>query len=364
MELRWWAIVAAGAVVAAAVTGWVLLTPLPRTAKAMRPLAHVNRLTGMPEYARLARIQFWSTIAAVTLMAAMFAAALVTTARPTGFSSATRNFEAMHPEDLMVCVGQPVTEPSTAGYLNYFAQQARSFDNQRIGLTSPSLRVVPLTRDHDYAGGQFSRYAALAGLQHQLDTNRELPGPQAAELDSGIGGFSRLVDYSNYSRSVADTLALCMAGFPSFEDKSTRRRSLIYLGYSSFHDPGDSRPSLFSDQQVKDMAAAAGVQVNVIARADLVKSPQQANEALAAIAAATGGRYSVYNPAGTAGDTLSGTDATLGALLDSVRDNPPNVVLPSGTVITRRSWDYPTVPLTCSLLAAGLLFASLAVLRR
>lgn len=364
MELRWWAVVAVGAVVAVAVAGWVLWAPMPRIAKSMRPLAHVDRLTAMPEYARLARIQFWSTIAAVVLMAVMFAAALVTTARPTGFSSATKNFEALHPEDVMVCVGQPVTEPSTAGYLNYFAQQARTMDNQRIGLTSPSLRVLPLTRDHDYAGTQFSRYAALAGLQHQLDTTRELPGPQAAELRAGINGFSRLVDYSNYTRSVADTLALCMTGFPSFEDKSTRRRSLIYLGYSTFHDPADTRPSLFSDQQIKDMAGAAGIQINVIARADLVKSPQQANEALAAIAATTGGRYSVYNPAGTAGDTLSGTEATLSTLLDSVRANPPDVVLPSGTVITRRSWDYPNLPLICSLMAAGLLFASLAVLRR
>jgi hypothetical protein len=40
------------------------------------------------------------------------------------------------------------------------------------------------------------------------------------------------------------------------------------------------------------------------------------------------------------------------------------VVLPSGTIVTRRSWDYPNVPLLCSLIVASGLFISLAVLRR
>jgi hypothetical protein len=264
----------------------------------------------------------------------------------------------------MVCVGQPVTDPTTAGFLNYFGQLVKRFDTERIGVTSPTLRVVPLTRDYDYAGNQFSRYAEMASLQHQLDVTKELPGPQAEQLRTGINDFSREVAYVDYARSAQDILALCMTGFPSFEDKSTRRRSLIYLGYSNFRGSNDSRPELFSDQQVKDMATQSGIQINVIARADVVKSPEQSNQALAEIAAATGGRYSVYNPAGTAGNSPSGTDPTLAGLVDKLRANPPDVVLPSGTTITRRSWDYPNVPLLCSLIVAGLLFVSLAVLRR
>ena len=330
----------------------------------LRPLANVERLTRLPEYARVDRLQFWSMLITLILLVTTFGAALLTTARPVGFSSANRNFEALHPEDIMLCVGEPVTDPTTAGFLNYAAQQLKTFDTQRIGLNSPSLRVVPLTRDYGYAADQFSRYAHLTELQHDLDTNKQLPGPQADELRAGINGFSRQVTYQDYARSVQDILALCMTGFPSFEDKSTHRRSLIYLGYSSIRSPDEARPSLFSDQQIKDMATAAGVQVNVITRSDVVNSTPKANDALASIAATTGGRFAVYNPAGTAANISKNTDPTLAALLDKIRANPPNVVLPSGTIITRRSWDYPNVPLITSLIVASLLCVSLAVLRR
>jgi hypothetical protein len=364
VDLRWWAVFAVGAVALVAVIALALLVPMAKVTRVLRPLAHVDRLTGMPEYARIARIQFWSMLVTLILLLALFGTALLTTSRPTGFSSANRNFEAVHPEDVMLCVGQPVTDPTTAGFLNYFAKNVRSFDTQRIGLTSPSLRVVPLTRDTDYAAAEFSRFAGLAALEHTLDVDKKLDGPQADELRSGINDFSRTVTYDDYARSVQDILALCMTGFPSFEDKSTRRRSLIYLGHSNFRSPEEERAALFSDQKIKDIAAAAGIQVNVISRADINNPTPQANDALAAVAQATDGRFSVYNPAGTAGDTPTGTDPTLASLLDKIRDSPPSVVLPSGTVITRRSWDYHNVPLVASLLMAGLLFISLAVLRR
>ncbi|BBX64635.1 hypothetical protein MSAS_38090 [Mycobacterium saskatchewanense] len=362
MDLKWPAVLIVGLVALVAALAVGMLAPMPKITKVLRPLAHVERLTGMPEYARVARVQYWSMLITLVLLVAVFVTSLLTTSRPTGFTSASRNFEAVHPEDIMVCVGQPVTDPTTAGFLNYFDDQLKSYHTQRIGLTSPTLRVVPLTRDYTYAGSQFGRYADMAALQHQLDTAKELPGPQADELRAGINDFSRQVAYVDYARSVEDILALCMTGFPSFEDKSTHRRSLIYLGYSDFRGTDETRPSLYSDQQIKDMATRAGVQINVINRADVVKSPEQSNQALAAIAGVTNGRYSVYNPAGTAG--ASGTDPTLAALLDKIRANPPNVVLPSGTVVTSRSWDYPNVPLLGALLMASLLFVSLAVLRR
>ena len=207
MELRWAAVLIAGAAALAAVIAWALLAPLAKNTAVLRPLAHVDRLTGMPEYARAARIRFWCMLAALLLLLAVFTAALLSTARPAGFSAATRNFEAAHPEDIMVCVGEPVTDPTTAGYLNYFAQHVRTFATQRIGLTSPTLRVVPLTRDYDYAATQFARFGALAALQHQLDTTKELPGPQAEQLRSGLNDFSRPVSYVDYTRGAADILA-------------------------------------------------------------------------------------------------------------------------------------------------------------
>jgi hypothetical protein len=327
----------------------------------LRPLAHVERLTSMPEYVRAARAKYVSALITLVLLVIVCLAALLATSRPTGLWSAARNSGAVGPEDIMACVGQPVTDPATADYLRYFDDQVNRFDTQRIGLTSPTLRVVPLTRDYSFAGSQFSRFADMAALQRQLDTGMPLPKAQADELRAGINDFSREVGYVDYRRSVQDVLALCMAGFPPFEAKGTPRRSLIYLGYSSFGAAGESRPSLFSDQQIKDMATRAGVQVNVIVRADAARSPEQSNQALAAIADATKGSFSVYNPGG---DNPSGADPALAAALDKIRAHPPDALSPGGTVAGHRSWDYPNLPLLCSLVAASLLFVALAVLRR
>jgi hypothetical protein len=363
VDLRWWPIAAGGAVALVVAIVLALLAPLPAVRRVLRPLAHVTRLTDLPEYARVARARFLALLVTGVLLAVLFASAVVTAARPVGFSSATRNFESLHPEDVMVCVGEPVTDAATAGLLDYFAQKMKAFNTQRIGLTSPTLRVVPLTRDYDWAAKQFTSYAALSALQRDIDAGKKLHADQVAQLSNGITSFSRQIDYTDYVRSVEDILALCMTGFPGFEDKSSHRRSLIYIGYSNIRSDADRRRSLFSTQAVKDMATHAGIQINVIARSDVVTAPPQASDSLSSIVAATGGRFSVYNPAGTGADPGS-TDATLAGLLDRIRDHPPDVVLPNGTMITRRSWDYPNLPVSISLIAAALLCASLAVLRR
>jgi hypothetical protein len=294
----------------------------------------------------------------------LFSAAVITASRPVGFSSATRNFEALHPEDIMVCIGEPVTDSATAGALNYFGQQAKTFDTQRIGLTSPTLRVVPLTRDYDYAADRLGGYAKLAGLQHAVDTGQKLPDGGDTELRSGISSFSRGVGYVDYAPSTEDILALCMAGFGNLQDKSIHRRSLVYVGYGDIRDSAETRPALFSTQKIKDMAAAGGIQINAIARTDIISAAPGSNKALEEITKATGGRFSVYNPAGTAVTSSDQTDPMLAGLLDQIRNNPPDVVLPDGKMISLRSWDYPNLPLTISLVAAVLLSATLAVLRR
>lgn len=363
MDLKWWPIAAGGAVALVVVSAVALLLPLPTVHRVLRPLAHVSRLTDLPEYARVARARFLALLVTGALLAVLFAAAVITAARPVGFSSATRNFETLHPEDVMVCVGEPVTDAATAGLLDHFVQRMKTFTTQRIGLTSPTLRVVPLTRDYDWAAQQFADYAALSALQRDIDAGKKLSVGEVARLSNGITGFSRPINYTDYVRSVEDILALCMTGFPGFEDKSSHRRSLIYIGYSNIRSAEDRRRSLFSTQAVKDMAAHAGIQINAIARSDVVTGPAQGSDALSSIVTATGGRFSVYNPAGTGADPGS-TDATLTALLDRIRDHPPEVVLPNGTVITRRSWDYPNLPLTISLIAAALLCGSLVVVRR
>ncbi|AOS94888.2 MULTISPECIES: hypothetical protein [Mycobacterium avium complex (MAC)] len=363
MDLKWWPITAGGILALIVIVLVAMVIPLPTVTRILRPLAHVKRLTELPEYARVARARFLALIITATLLAILFLAAIITAGRPTGFSSATRNFETLHPEDIMICVGEPVTDAATAGLLNYFTQQMKTFTTQRIGLTSPTLRVVPLTRNYDWAAQQFTAYANLSALQRDIDAGKKLGDHEVSELSNGITSFSRSINYTDYVRSVDDILALCMTGFPGFEDKSGHRRSLIYMGYSKIRADDDPRRSLYSTQTVKDMAARAGIQINAIARSDVLSGPKQSSESLSSIVAATGGRFSLYNPAGTGADPGS-TDSTLSALLDRIRDAPPDVVLPSGMMITRRSWDYPTLPVSISLVAAILLSVSLAVLRR
>ena len=144
------------------------------------------------------------------------------------------------------------------------------------------------------------------------------------------------VRYVDYAPSVEDILALCMTGFPSFEHKSTHRRSLIYLGPSTIRSPGETRPSMFTDQRATDMAATAGIQINVI-------SPSgQENNTLRTTSESTGGQYFRIDPSG----------ADLSAQLDSIRSNDriPRCLTarhcPAGSATRRRSrwrwrWRHP-----------------------
>ncbi|WP_102144165.1 hypothetical protein [Mycobacterium hubeiense] len=329
MDLRWCPVAVVGLACLAVAIALALLTPMEQVRRQLRPLANTSRLTRLPEYARVARARMLSTIVAIVLLVGLFLAALLASARPAGWWSALGAPEA--PEDIMLCVGEPVTSPATGEFLTYFAEQATTYGTQRIGLTSPNRRVVPLTRDYQYAAGTFGDFAEASGA-----------GATRA------AAFSPPVTYVDYARSVADVLALCITGFPSFEVKDSRRRALIYLGPSELRAPGETRPSLFTDQQLIDMAGKAGVQVNVVA------SSAPATGALQSITESTGGQYV----------RLDGGDAGLASYLDAIRDNPPQSALPA--TATRSDWfgDSPTIPLVVAVVATALLCVSLVVLRR
>ncbi len=139
------------------------------------------------------------------------------------------------------------------------------------------MRVLPLTRDYQYAAQRLGDYGA--------------PTPQQAAQ------FTRSVNYTDYAPNLRDTLALCMTGFGT--EPTTHRRSLIYLGPSTF-GPGGGR-TLFSEQQVADMADKAGIQVNAISRVDVSDAAQRGDTELNALAERTGGRFFRYHAAGPGG---------------------------------------------------------------
>lgn len=321
MELSRWPVAVAGLVCLAAVIALAVLWPHTQRLRRLRPLAHVDRLTGLPEYRQLLRRRFWTMLGLAVLLVVLTVEALLASARP------VRPHDAAYPEDIMLCVGQPVTEPTTAGMLNYFASRISGFDLQRIGLTSTTLRVVPMTRDYQYAADSFLRYGKLAALQQQ-----------SAEFGSRSAEFSRPLDYVDYAPSVNDVLALCMAGFPPADQ--VRRRSMIYLGDGSIRAPDERRPALFTGDQVRDMAVSGDIQVNVL-------SPRPAED-LQSLAAVTGGRAELAE------------EQALTAALDTIRAHPPN--LPDGAATVLR--DHPNVPLIAALVVSALLCLTLAMARR
>jgi hypothetical protein len=281
-------------------------------------LAHSVRLTRLPEYRTVVRRQTRATAMVVLLLALLFATTLLAGARPT---EPVTNAAGPR-DDIMLCVGQPVTDPATGRFLGYFARQTLTYGTERIGLTSADRRLVPLTRDYQFAAGRFGEYAQAG----------RVPNPPRLE------SFTSAVEYADYAPTVADVLALCLTGFPGFENPGDERRSVIYLGPGALRAPDDSRPSLFTDAQVIEMARRGAIQINAVA------TPGHQTDTLATMASSTGGTFVRFDP------------ATLDTRLDAIRAHTP------GDDDQRR--DSPVAVLIVALALTGLLAVSLMAVRR
>ena len=228
MELTWWVVAIVGCVGLANCIAAVLLRPMEEERRQLRLLANVGRLTRLPEYRRAARLRTLSAVVAIGLLVVIFGASVVAAARPTGLPAVARQSGSAQPEDIMLCMGGPATEPAVGATLRYFADRVKTFTTQRIGLTSSNPRVVPLTRDYQYAAAQFNEYAG------------------ASERSADAVRWAPAVSYVDYAGGVEDVLAMCLTGFPSFDQKTAQRRSLIYVGPGSLRVPGEKRPALFT----------------------------------------------------------------------------------------------------------------------
>jgi hypothetical protein len=191
-----------------------------------------------------------------------------------------------------------------------------------------------MTRDYQYVAGRLGDLARLS--QDRADT------------PAGTATFSPAVSYVDYASSVEDVLALCMTGFPSFESKSSQRRSLIYLGSGQTRGPDESRPSLLTSEQVSSMANDAGIQINVLSPSS------RAAGVLPSIAKSSGGQYF----------SLENREDQLSTDLDAIRNSPPSAALGPDETVTSWFGDAPAVPLAIAAFTSLLLCLSLMVLRR
>ncbi len=328
MDLRWWPIAVIGLLGLLACFALAMLLPLAPDRRSLRPMANIARLIRLPEYARAARLRSVSTVATLVLLVVLFGAAAVAAARPTG---ADETFARAHPEDVMLCLADPVTEPTTGALLRHFAERAGSFQTERVGLTSVNTRVVPLTRDYQYAARRLN----------DLSRASAVPDPERALIDQ----FSAPVTYTDYAASVDDVLSLCLTGFPDFEQKSSHRRSVIYLGPPALRAPNEQRPALFGAERVADLADAAGAQVNVITSGE--------DAALRALAEQTDGQFMVAT-----------TEAAVRDGLERIDGRPAPLVLADGTRVTAQTQDAPVVVLAVVLVVTATLSVTLVVLRR
>jgi hypothetical protein len=321
MDLRWWAVVIAACVALAVGIVVAVWRPVDTEAR-FRPLANVHRLTGLPGYVRAVRRRALMTAATIVLLSIVFGCAVIAGARPTGLPTAAQDVDSGQPEDVMVCAGAPAGDPAVTAAMRYFAGYATTLGTQRIGLTAPNRRVIPLTRDSQFASARFGEHA---GSGEPSD-------------------FAPAVRYADYAGSVEDLLALCLTGFPGFEEAAAQRRSLIYIGPGDLRSPGDPRPSLFDADRLRAMAQAAGVQVNV-----LLTGP--GGSELEALARDTGGQ------------SFSAQADVVGHL-EQIRANPPPPTPDVAQTVRAAAPDSPDVPLIVALLAVAALALLPVVVRR
>ncbi|KUI44216.1 hypothetical protein AU197_02980 [Mycobacterium sp. IS-1590] len=334
MALTWWPIAVIGFACLAGAVALAVLVPTKQLRRRLLPLANTVRLTRLPEYARVARARTASMVVTIVLLVLLFGAAVLASARPSGLWWSLQTSDV--PEDVMLCVAEPVDDPSTSAFLSYFAQRTGAFGAQRVGLTSINRRIIPLTRDHQFAVEKLGEAAGLAGLPDDAALS---PAQRAAKRNS-LAAFTAPVTYVDYATSVADVLALCAAGFPADDPPGERRRSIIYLGPGQLRAPDETRPSLYTDQQVTELMQERGIQVNA-----LVTSPGPVRS----VVSATSGRYAPVGP-------------DPAAQLDGIRAHPPDA--DRAATLAGFRGDTPTVPLAIAVVVSALLCLSLAVLRR
>ncbi|MDB5688036.1 MAG: hypothetical protein JWR77_2625 [Rhizorhabdus sp.] len=314
MGLTWMPVVIAGCVALAFCIALVVLRPMGAQRRRLRPLANAARLTLLPEYVRAVRSRTRAAVVTMVLLVVMFAGTIIVAARPTGWPTSATKYGAGEPEDIMLCIGAPSTDPSASAALSYFVDHVDAFSTQRIGLTSPNRRVVPMTRDYQYAKQTFSDYAQPAGQRGE------------------VAAFASAVSYADYSENVQDLLALCLTGFPGFDKKAAQRRSLIYVGPDAARTPDTLGQALFTADRVRDLAITGNVQINAVLTG-------RDSGALAALARDTGG---LCSPAGP----------SVSAHLDDIRNHPPATRFNDVDGETSKAPESPDVPVLIALAAA------------
>jgi len=229
------------------------------------PLAHLDLLTGLPEFARALWRHRFRTGALAVGTGVVGLVALLGAARPIALSVVT-------PErtnrDVVVCLDVSGSMNNTdQAVLATFRRAADAFKGERMSLVifnSTAVPVFPLTDDYPYIGDQL--ITAQKALTGAID-----PSFLAGTLGGGSG-----------SSLIGDGLVSCLHGFDHAE--AHRARSVVLAT-----DNLAAGKSLFTLEEAAALAREDDVQVYAVNPAD--RSDSSASQQLKAVAESTGGQY-------------------------------------------------------------------------
>ncbi|MGL6236342.1 MAG: hypothetical protein ACRC20_13465 [Segniliparus sp.] len=355
MAVRWELVLQiGGALLLAVVLAAALLPPRRAASAALRPLAHVERLTELPEYVSAVRIQRALLVATALAVLALLGCALHAAARPISAERASGP-DRDHPDDVMLCVGLPATSPAAGAFLSYYQTQSAGFVDQRIGLTSLTLRAIPLTADHAFVNGRLRGFASLAKLSAEAAAGRQLTEQETKSFADLQDAFSRGVRYTDYRANFIDALASCVLGFPDHASPSGRRRSVVYLGPTN-ESPGPGARTAYSSGALAQLVQEAKAQINVIDVEPGADPDNQPHGVAQTETEVSGGKFFAF--------AESASPSALAGALDQIRANLPDLPAGAEPVAQEREADDPSLVLGLAVGFAILLSLCLAVVRR
>ena len=294
MELIfWWAPILWLLPIAAA-AGLVLRAQRRRRASTAEslPIAHRDRLTALPGYARALRRYRLLLLSLVAAALVLLVAAIALTARP---ASVTSVQPELRNRDIVLCLdisGSMVEYDKEV--LDVFGELAQEFTGERISLVifnASAITRFPLTSDYDYIEKQF------ADLRAEFDS-------EGSEFYSGTL-------FGNGSSLVSDGLASCATRFDSPD--SERSRSVILVTDNVI--AGDP---IFTLPEAGELATRLGVRVYGINPGDTAAKDYLADLAteFRTVVEDTGGAYFALDDPDTIPSIVEQITAQQAALLE------------------------------------------------
>ncbi|NYE94467.1 hypothetical protein FHU41_000688 [Psychromicrobium silvestre] len=253
------------------------------------PVAHAERLTALPAYAKaLARRRLWILVAVLSLLVLVLAS-LLAAARPAEQSN-------IRPEqsnrDIVLCLDVSGSMVDTdVKLVEVFTQLAKDFNGERLGMVifdSSAVQVFPLTDDYEFINEQLAD--AKKSLTEQSNSTGFFEGTYSGKGSSLIG----------------DGLATCVNSFPKLASEQ-RSRSIVLAT-----DNMVAGKQLFTLPEAAALATKASIRIYGINPngPDGAAARVTAGEQMKSAVRGTGGEYYVLSDTAAAADIVQKVQAT------------------------------------------------------